>query len=650
MLNFQAVTLRRGARVLLDNVDLRIQPGERWGFVGRNGSGKSSLLALVLGLRELPTPETALHPDQGEISLPGGLELAHVAQETPAAERSALDYVMDGDRELRRLQRELAETEGQGKRQGTLFGQLEAIDGYTAPTRAARLLNGLGFDETQMQLPVTRFSGGWRMRLNLAQALMCRSDLLLLDEPTNHLDLDAVLWLQSWLQAYPGTVLLISHDRDFLDNCVDHIALLSQQGLHCYTGNYSAYERQHASRLAQQQAAHIKQQRTVAHLHSYIDRFRAKATKARQAQSRLKALARLEQIAPAHVDSPFDFRFAPPRDLPHPLLTLNHAALGYQTPLLHDIDMSLLPGDRIGLLGPNGAGKSTLIKALAGALSPLSGQRSSAQNLHIGYFAQHQLEQLHGDESPLQHLQRLDRQSDQPASEQELRDYLGGFDFVGDQALAPVAPFSGGEKARLVLALLVYQRPNLLLLDEPTNHLDLEMRHALTLALQDFDGALLVVSHDRHLLRSVCDRFLLVADGTARPYDGDLDDYARWLAEHRQRRETGAGDPRKPAATPDRRQQRQRQAARRQRLKPLRDRLNRCEQALARLQQQQAELERTLADGELYNEQNKTRLREALLQQASVKQQLAEAEEQWMQAAEALEEAEQGVENPADPD
>ncbi|NOX76815.1 MAG: ATP-binding cassette domain-containing protein [Gammaproteobacteria bacterium] len=645
MLNFRAVTLRRGARVLLSNVDLRIQPGERWGLVGRNGSGKSSLLALVLGLRDVPTADTALRPDHGDISLPASLALAHVAQETPAVDRSALDYVMDGDHELRQLQQKLDDAEGE--RQATLFGQLEAIDGYTAPTRAARLLNGLGFSEAQMQHPVTSFSGGWRMRLNLAQALMCRSDVLLLDEPTNHLDLDAVLWLQTWLQAYPGTVLLISHDRDFLDNCVDHIALLSQQSLHGYTGNYSAYERQHASRLAQQQAAHVKQQRTVAHLHSYIDRFRAQATKARQAQSRLKALAKLELIAPAHVDSPFDFEFPPPRDLPHPLLTLTQAQLGYSTPLLTGISMSLLPGDRLGLLGPNGAGKSTLIKTLAGELPPLKGQRSTAQNLHIGYFAQHQLEQLQGDESPLQHLQRLARQSGTTVSEQELRDYLGGFDFVGDQTLAPVAPFSGGEKARLVLALLVYQRPNLLLLDEPTNHLDLEMRHALTLALQNFDGALLVVSHDRHLLRSVCDRFVLVAEGVATPYDGDLDDYAQWLTEHRQgmRRDAKSDEMQTPADNPgiDRRQQRQQQAARRQQLKPLRNRLSACEKTLANLQKQQTELEEILADGELYNDASRARLRETLAIQTSLKQQLTEAEDHWMQAAEELEMAENDI-------
>ena len=638
MLSFQNVSLRRGPRLLLEAVGLTIQRGERWGIVGRNGSGKSSLLALVLGLRD----PHGLHPDSGEVSLPAGIVLAHVAQETPATQRSAIDYVMDGDGELRALQAQLAEAEAadDGERQASLFGRLEAIDGYTAPTRAARLMAGLGFLEAQMQQPVDSFSGGWRMRLNLAQALMCRSDLLLLDEPTNHLDLDAVLWLQEWLRAYSGTVLLISHDRDFLDLCVDHIALLAEQRLHAYTGNYSAYERQRATQLAQQQAAHEKQQRTVAHLQQFVDRFRAKATKARQAQSRLKALARMEEIAPAHVDSPFTFGFRPPKDVPHPLLQLTEVDLGYGgEPLLRGVKMDIQPGDRLGLLGPNGAGKSTLIKALVGELAPLTGSRKAAKTLQIGYFAQHQLEQLHGDDSPLGHLRGLDPQ----ASEQDLRNYLGSFGFIGDQALSLVAPFSGGEKARLVLALLVYQRPNLLLLDEPTNHLDLEMRHALNLALQDFQGAMLIVSHDRHLLRSVCDRFVLVAAGRAEPFDGDLDDYARWLTEHRRQPALSAGTAlvMKKDSAVERRQQRQLEAERRKRLKPLRDEVSQCEQSLQRLQKEQAVLQARLADAAIYSAENKSALNELLADQTRVKKQLAEVEEQWLAAAEALESAEQ---------
>jgi ATP-binding cassette subfamily F protein 3 len=647
MLSFQSVTLRRGPRILLQDVNLTIQPGEHWGIVGRNGSGKSSFLALILGTRDV----SGLHPDQGEVLLSSNLALAHVAQETPAVSRSALDYVIDGDAELRDLERQLAEADaaGQGERHANLYAQLETIDGYTAQARAARLLNGLGFSEDQTRNPVNSFSGGWRMRLNLAQALMCRSDLLLLDEPTNHLDLDAVLWLQSWLQAYPGTVLLISHDRDFLDLCVDHIGLLAEQRLQCFTGNYSAYETQHASQLAQQQAAHKKQQHAIAHMHSYVERFRAQATKARQAQSRLKALARLEIIAPAHVDSPFQFEFKPPKDVPHPLLTLHDADLGYDKVLLKQINLNLLPGDRLGLLGPNGAGKSTLIKALAGDMLPLNGERKPAQNLRVGYFAQHQLEQLQGDDSPLLHLQRIDKALSQKTSEQELRNYIGGFGFVGDQVLDPVAPLSGGEKARLVLALLVFQRPNLLLLDEPTNHLDLEMRHALTLALQSFAGALLVVSHDRHLLRSVCDQFILVANGNVQAYEGDLDDYAQWLSSHRRNPEKTAAEltseisDKKP--TTDRRQQRQQEAANRQQLKPFQDRINKSEKTLNQLQQQQAKLEKILADNELYLPANKNRLTELLAQQASLKKDLSTAEEEWLEASEAFDKIETGIDN-----
>jgi ATP-binding cassette subfamily F protein 3 len=637
MLNFQKVTLRRGARILLQDVDFIIQPGERWGMVGRNGTGKSSLFALVRGVRD----PSGLHPDQGEVSLPPNLTLAFVAQETPAAERTAVEYVMDGDAELRSLQRQIADAEasGAGTRHAALLARLEVIGGYTAPSRAARLLHGLGFTDAQLQTPVAAFSGGWRMRLNLAQALMCRSDLLLLDEPTNHLDLDAVLWLQQWLQEYPGTVLLISHDRDFLDTCVDHIALLADQRLHTFTGNYTSFERQRAGQLAEQQAAYEKQQRTKAHMHSYVERFRAQATKARQAQSRLKALARLEEIAPAHVDSPFSFEFQSPASVPNPLLQLDKATLGYAGKIiLSGLTLTIQPGDRLGLLGPNGAGKSTLIKALAGELEPQSGTLALAKTLRIGYFAQHQLEQLRGGETPVEHLQRLDRQ----APEQSLRDYLGGFGFSGDQSLARVAPFSGGEKARLVLALLVYQRPNLLLLDEPTNHLDLEMRHALTLALQSFEGALVVVSHDRHLLRSVCDRFLLVAEGRAIDYDGDLEDYAQWLSDHRREASKETDAPRTESA-PDRKQQRQQDAVRRQRLKPFRDTVEKSEKALAKLQVQQAELEEMLADMGLYAPENKARLTELLGRQTVIKKQLDEIEAQWMEAVEALELAEADV-------
>ena len=503
MLRFSRVALRRGPRLLFSEVDFIIHAGHKVGVVGGNGSGKSSLFALI---------RNELHADEGEFDMPAGLSLAHVAQETPATERPAIDYVMDGDTELRAVEVALrdAERAGDGHAQAEVQAQLEHIGGYQARARAARLMHGLGFAPDQDERPVASFSGGWRMRLNLAQALMCRSDLLLLDEPTNHLDLDAVIWLEDWLRGYPGTLLLISHDRDFLDRVIDRIAHLDQGSITLYSGNYSAFERIRAERLANQAAAYEKQQREVAHIHAYVERFRAKATKARQAQSRLKALARMELIAPAHVDSPFHFEFAEPAALPNPLLRLDGASAGYgELPVVAELNFSLSPGERIGLLGPNGAGKSTLMKLIAGGLAPMAGRRETADRLAIGYFAQHQLEQLDPGASALLHLRRIDPK----ASEQQMRDFLGGFDFRGDRVVEPVAPFSGGEKARLVLALIVWQRPNLLLLDEPTNHLDLEMRHALNLALQGYGGAVLLVSHDRHLLRSVADRLLLVDGG-----------------------------------------------------------------------------------------------------------------------------------------
>ncbi len=630
MLKLTDLSLRRGTRLLLEKVDLTLHAGQKVGIVGANGCGKSSLFALLRG---------QLQPYAGDLSLPPRTVIAHVAQETPGVDRPAVEYVMDGDTELWAVQAELAAAEaaGDGTRQAERLAHLEAIGGYTARARAGRLMHGLGFTASQEELPVASFSGGWRMRLNLAQALMCRSDLLLLDEPTNHLDLDAVLWLEEWLRAYPGTLLLISHDRDFLDAVVHHVVHIERQQATLYAGNYSDFEIMRAERLAQQSAAYDRQQREVAHIQSYIERFRAKATKARQAQSRIKALARLELIAPAHIDSPFHFAFREPHKVPTQLLRLEQAAAGYgERAIINRANLTLSPGDRVGLLGQNGAGKSTLIKLLAGDLAPLSGERVEAQELRIGYFAQHQLEQLRPDDTPLNHVQRLDPK----AREQELRDFLGGFGFGGEQADAKVAPFSGGEKARLVLALLVYQRPNLLLLDEPTNHLDLEMRHALTLALQEFEGAMVVVSHDRHLLRSVTDQLLLVADGRVEPFDGDLDDYRRWLDQRRSEKPADAlAEPAGDNSAAARREKRRNEAEQRQKLQPLRKELQKLENRLDRLNQRKAELQEQLADAGLYDAAAKDRLRQLLLEQAQLDQELGEVEERWLALSEELEAA-----------
>ena len=627
MLNFKNIALRRGVRVLFSNSSFTIHKGQKVGFTGANGAGKSSLFALV---------KKELHLDEGDFSMPPNLEIAHVAQETPAVACSAIDYVIDGDKEYRRLQEQLkqAELADDGLKQAEYHAALEIIGGYTAQARASRLMNGLGFSADQESNTVGSFSGGWRMRLNLAQALMCRSDVLLLDEPTNHLDLDAVIWLQDWLCRYPGTLMLISHDRDFLDTITDHIVHIEQGKAEIYTGNYSAFERMRAEKLAQQQSAFLKQQREIAHIQSFVDRFKAQATKARQAQSRIKALERMELIAMAHVDSPFDFSFAKPDKMPNPLLSLDKTDIGYgATCVLKSAGLSISPGDRIGLLGPNGAGKSSLIKVLAGDMQPLSGTRYEAEALKIGYFAQHQLEQLQLDETPLWHLQKLDKQ----ATEKDLRNFLGGFDFQGDKVLEIVRPFSGGEKARLVLALLVYQNPNLLLLDEPTNHLDLEMRHALSVALQDFQGAIVVVSHDRHLLRSVTDQLLLVAGGKVQPFDGDLDDYRLWLTEQKKGEEKTVADA-EPAVS--RKDQRKLDAERRQRNKPLYDALKKAELAVEKYHNEQRQLEQMLADPDIYTDESKIRLKQTLEKKIQVDKALEEAETAWMAAEEAIENAE----------
>lgn len=610
-----------------------IHQGQHVGITGANGSGKSSLFALIRG---------ELHTDLGDFIMPSSLVIAHVAQETPALEQQAIDYVMDGDAELRSIQAELVEAEAleDGNRLAQLHSRFENIDGYSARSRAARLLQGLGFKIEQESTPVKQFSGGWRMRLNLAQALMCRSDLLLLDEPTNHLDLDAVIWMQDWLRSYPGTLLLISHDRDFLDTVVNHIAHVERQGIQLYSGNYTSFEHYRAEQLKQQQSAYEKQQREIAHVRSYVDRFRAQATKAKQAQSRLKTLARMELIAQAHVDSPFGFSFHPPRKLPRPLLRLDKVATGYgDTILLNGVSLNISPGDRIGLLGANGAGKSTLIKLLAGELNVQAGEVIRAKDLDIGYFAQHQLEQLCCDETPFQHMQKLAPKE----AEQSLCNYLGGFGFVGDRVNEQVEIFSGGEKARLVLAMLAWQRPNLLLLDEPTNHFDIEMRHALSMALQDYEGAMVIVSHDRHMLRSVCDDFLLVADGQAQEFDGDLDDYRQWLNKRLDDSGSAKQAEEKENSAQSKKLKRQQQAENRKRLQPLQKKLNKLERELEQTNSQLEQLEAALADADLYQEQSRDKLKRLLAEQGQLKNKRDEIEEAWFEAGEALQDAEQSI-------
>lgn len=628
MISIRAMALMRGGNVLLQNTDITIFPGHHVGVVGRNGTGKSSLFALMRG---------ELQVEQGECDVPKQWRIASVKQETPGLDQAALDYVLDGDTELRALEDQLkhAEEQDDGHAIGRLHDQLATIGAYEAPARAASLLAGLGFSDEQFQQPVKAFSGGWRMRLNLAQALIARADLLLLDEPTNHLDVDAIFWLEDWLQRFPGTLLLISHDRDFLDAVCQQIVHIEQQTVTSYNGNYSSFERQYAEQIAQQQAQFEKEQAQRKHLQKYIDRFRYKASKARQAQSRIKALERLTASAPLVANSQFQFNFRTPEQLPNPLLTLDNVQAGYgETVILRSIKFNLVPGSRIGLLGRNGAGKSTLVKLLAGELKPQSGTLQLNSGIKLGYFAQHQLELLDSKATPLQHIQRLDGQ----ASEQQLRDFLGSFGFSGDQATRLVAPMSGGEKARLVLAIIVYQKPNLLLLDEPTNHLDSVMREALVFALQDFEGAMVIVSHDRHLLRTTVDEFFLVADAQVQPFDGDLDAYHEWLQSQQKSRAEPQENP--SSAKVDRKTEKREAAERRQRLKPFKDAVATFEKAVHKHEQALQNINEKLADNSLYEAENKAQLTELLQQQATLQQNLSHAEEQWMAAEEALQTAE----------
>lgn len=633
MLQFKQLTLARGLKVLIRDASLQLHPGHRVGLTGANGAGKSSLFALLRGEVQL---------DSGDLEMPVNWVIAHVAQETPALKMSALDFVLDGDVELRDIENKLkaAESLEQGELIGELHQRLTDIEGYSAKSRAAELLNGLGFSQAAMAQEVTTFSGGWRVRLNLARALMCRSDLLLLDEPTNHLDLEAVIWLEAWLQSYRGTLFLISHDRDFLDAIVNHIAHIEQQTLTLYKGGYSDFERQRAEKLALQQAMFEKQQRKVSHINQYIDRFRAQATKARQAQSRIKALERMEMISAAHVDSEFSFEFRQPESAPDPLLVLDDVAIGYvDKPIITKVELAIRPGERIGLLGKNGAGKSTLIKLLANTMKPISGKRVEGKDLKIGYFAQHQLEQLRLEESPLQHMMR----ADPVTREQEHLNYLGGFDFRGDMARSPCEHFSGGEKSRLALALLIWSKPNLLLLDEPTNHLDMEMRHALTMALQSYQGGVILVSHDRALLRATCDHFMLVADGKASDFDGDLDDYKDWLSKQKtinvvdDKRPDESKSATSASKSNSRAEQKLARQARLTARRPLLKELTAIDAQLASWQTEKTRFDERLAAPELYELADKSILQDLLKAQATLMQNIETAEMRWLELHELLE-------------
>lgn len=648
MIQLQDFAIRRGGRLLFEKASMQLHHGWKIGLTGVNGAGKSTLFAAFLG---------EISGDVGSLSRPANWTVAHMAQEVETQETQAIDFVLSGDEEWWQINYKLEHESDHidMNELAELHGRFGEIDGYTTAAKAAQMMAGLGFSESQIRLPVSSFSGGWRMRLNLAKTLMSRSDLLLLDEPTNHLDLDAVLWLEDWLKAYEGTLVLISHDRDFLDAITDHIIHIENAQVTLYTGNYSTFEQTRAERLAQQQQAFEKQEATKAHLQKYIDRFKAQATKARQAQSRIKQLERMQTLAPAHVDTPFTFSFREPTRMSSPLLRLDHVDAGYESKkIIGNINLQITPDSRIGLLGMNGAGKSTLIKTLTGDLAPLAGERISSELLNIGYFAQHQMDALDGDASPMLQLQRLAGKSIHDAT---LRAFLGSFGFSGERMDTLSAGFSGGERARLALALIVWQKPNVLILDEPTNHLDLDMRMALTMALQDFEGAVVLVSHERQLIASVCDELVLVHDGNCRSFDGDLNDYAVWLRQARIEMEqkqkqlknqqkatqpqsapapvvraepvavetsTPAAPANKPtASTPvDKEQARKEAARRREATRPLRARIEKLEKQQASLQQQLANLEQQLADEQIYLAENKKKLLDAMDKQNSIKAEL----------------------------
>jgi ATP-binding cassette subfamily F protein 3 len=611
MLSFNNLELVLGGKTLFDDVSLTIHHHQKVGLIGANGTGKTSLFKVI---------KKEIEVDQSSVSYPNDLRISYLAQEVPASDEIALQYVLSGDYRLLEIQHEieLAEKEEKFEILAELYETYSALDGYSANSKAEQLMVGLGFKSEDFNKPLKDFSGGWRVRLNLAKTLMQPSDLMLLDEPTNHLDLDAILWLSNWIKSFPGALILISHDRDFLDDCVSFIAHLYHQSIELYSGNFTQFEILRAAKLAEIQSNYVKQQKEVAHMQSFINRFKAKATKARQAQSRVKALEKMELIAPAHIDSPFNFTISETEKISNPLISLSDSSLGYNTPILSMVNLSIAPGDRIGLLGPNGAGKSTLIKSIVGSISLIDGQREAGTNFKVGYFSQHQVDDLDLSISAFTHIQRLD----ETQTEKQIRTYLGGFNFKGDKVKDPIHLFSGGEKARLAFAIISYQKPNILLMDEPTNHLDMEMRHALTIALQTFRGAILLISHDRHLLNSSVDHFYLVDNGRVDIFNGDLNDYKNYILDIKSSdiKET----KKKVKSSKDNKEDNSKL------IKSLNIEISKLEKRLLRLNTKLDEANLKLADPDLYKDDSSDNLQDLIRNQLELSNEVELADQEWM--------------------
>ena len=614
MLSFNNLELVLGGKTLFDDVSLTIHHHQKVGLVGANGTGKTSLFKII---------KKEIEVDQSTVSFPSDLRISYLAQEVKGTDEIALDYVLSGDSNLIDIQKKIekAETDENYEILGELYEVYSSLDGYSAKSKAEQLMVGLGFKSDDFDKPLKDFSGGWRVRLNLAKTLMQPSDLMLLDEPTNHLDLDAILWLSNWIKSFKGAMILISHDRDFLDDCVSYVAHLYQQSIELYSGNYSQFEILRAAKMAEIQSNFIKQQKEVAHMQSFINRFKAKATKARQAQSRVKALEKMELIAPAHIDSPFNFTISETDKISNPLVTLNRAGLGYSEPILSNVGFTICPGDRIGLLGPNGAGKSTLIKSIVGTLPILDGDRETGTNIKVGYFSQHQVDDLDLSISAFVHIQRLD----ETKTEKQIRTYLGGFAFKGDKVKDPIRLFSGGEKARLAFAIISYQKPNILLMDEPTNHLDMEMRHALTVAIQTFKGAILLISHDRHLLNSSVDTFYLIDNGALEIFDGDLDDYKNYILDIKS---SDNKQSKKKKSTNDGLKE-----DNSEKIKTLNSSISKLDKRLFRLNTKLTEANNKLADPELYSDDSSEDLQDLIRNQLELTNEVEAAEKEWMDKA-----------------